>query len=31
MKVVWTEHALACLTEIEDFIAQDKLKGTGAF
>ena len=23
MKVVWTEHALACLTEIEDFVAQD--------
>ena len=23
MKVFWTEHALACLTEIEDFIAQD--------
>ncbi|WP_225073953.1 type II toxin-antitoxin system RelE/ParE family toxin [Desulfuromonas sp. CSMB_57] len=23
MKVVWTEHALVCLTEIEDFIAQD--------
>jgi addiction module RelE/StbE family toxin len=23
MKIVWTEHALACLTDIEDFIAQD--------
>ncbi len=23
MKVLWTEHALACLTEIEEFIAED--------
>ena len=23
MKVVWTEHALQCLTEIEDYIALD--------
>ena len=23
MKVVWTEHALQCLTEIEDYIAMD--------
>jgi plasmid stabilization system protein ParE len=23
MKVFWTEQALACLTEIEDFISQD--------
>jgi plasmid stabilization system protein ParE len=23
MNVVWTEHALVCLTDIEDFIAQD--------
>lgn len=23
MTVFWTEHALACLAEIEDFIAQD--------
>ena len=23
MTILWTEHALACLAEIEDFIAQD--------
>jgi plasmid stabilization system protein ParE len=23
MTILWTEHALACLVEIEDFIAQD--------
>ena len=23
MKVVWTEHAVQCLTEIEDYIAMD--------
>ncbi|WP_305046411.1 type II toxin-antitoxin system RelE/ParE family toxin [Geoalkalibacter sp.] len=23
MKIVWTEHALNCLTDIEEYIAQD--------